>query len=57
MDLRNLLGSVQSDTVTQKAVYEMFQEEIISYLAGDKSVDETCKVLQNRVMIYLSEHQ
>jgi len=55
--LRNLLERVDSDTVTQKAIYEMFQEEVTGYLMGDKSLDETCRILQDRATIYLGEHQ
>lgn len=55
--LKNLLERVDSDTVTQKAIYEMFQEEVKGYLMGDKSLDETCRILQGRATIYLSEHQ
>jgi len=34
----------------------MIFEETNAYFAGDKTADETAKVLQSRVGIYVSEH-
>lgn len=37
-------------------ICEMILEETNAYFAGDKTADETAKVLQSRVGIYVSEH-
>jgi multiple sugar transport system substrate-binding protein len=31
------------------------QEEVTAFFTGDKSAEETAKIIQNRVSIYLSE--
>ena len=33
----------------------IFSEELQAYFAGDKTVDETVKVIQNRVQLFLDE--
>ena len=35
----------------------MIMEEVQNYFAGDKPLDETVKVIQSRVGIYLAEKQ
>ena len=35
----------------------MIMEEVQVYFAGDKSLDETVKIIQSRVGIYLAEKQ
>ena len=37
-------------------ICEMILEETNAYFAGDKTAEETAKVLQSRVGIYVSEH-
>lgn len=36
---------------------EMIREEIPVYLSGDRSAEETAKVLQSRVSTYLAENK
>ena len=37
------------------AIVDIVAEECQALLAGDKSIDDTIAIIQNRVMIYLSE--
>ena len=49
-------GASAMPDIDQKAA-EMIMEEVQVYFAGDKSLDETVKIIQNRVGIYLAEKQ
>ena len=49
-------GSTAMPDIDQKAA-EMIMEEVQNYFAGDKPLDETVKVIQSRVGIYLAEKQ
>ncbi|MEM5767782.1 MAG: ABC transporter substrate-binding protein [Bacillota bacterium] len=35
---------------------QIIQEECLAYFAGDKSVEETARVIQSRASLYISEH-
>lgn len=49
-------GATATPDIDQKAA-EMIMEEVQNYFAGDKPLDETVKVIQSRVGIYLAEKQ
>ena len=49
-------GATAMPDIDQKAT-EMIMEEVQNYFAGDKPLDETVKVIQSRVGIYLAEKQ
>ena len=49
-------GASAMPDIDQKAA-EMIMEEVQNYFAGDKPLDETVKVIQSRVGIYLAEKQ
>ena len=49
-------GASAMPDIDQKAA-EMIMEEVQVYFAGDKSLDETVKIIQSRVGIYLAEKQ
>jgi multiple sugar transport system substrate-binding protein len=38
-----------------KKVLDIVKEEAAAYFAGDKSVDDVCKVIQDRVTTYVNE--
>ena len=37
-------------------IMELIREDASAYFAGAKSLDETVKIIQGRVSIYVSEH-
>jgi len=43
------------DTYENQMIREIVEEETQAYFAGQKSLDETCKVIQNRVQLFLNE--
>ena len=40
-----------------KAVFDIVQESLGPYFAGDRTLDETVALVQNRVGLYLSEQK
>ena len=52
MELINRADQLESRDVT---VFDMIQEELLPFFAGDRSVEETTRIIQNRVQLYVSE--
>ncbi len=52
---RNLVDHVERDPALDPKVKDIISEEVIKYFNGDRDVDETCKVLQNRINTYINE--
>ena len=38
-------------------IYDIVSEMAGAYFAGDKTLDETCSLIQNRVMLYVNENR
>lgn len=51
--LKSLTQVMRYDT----EIYNIITEESGAYFAGQKSVDETAKIIQNRIQTYISENQ
>lgn len=54
--LKELINSAVSDTKMQREIYEMFLEELDTYLNGGKELDVVCKIIQSRVGLYMQEN-
>ena len=54
--IRQMLDDAATARYADPAVEEMIFEELQAYLAGDRSAEETAKVLQSRVGTYLAEN-
>ncbi len=54
--LYNFLDSAQIAKPLPDACAALIDEELQAYFAGDKTADETAKLLQNRVGTYLAEN-
>ena len=52
MQLINHADQLESRDV---AVFDMILEELLPFFAGDRSVEETTRIIQNRVQLYVSE--
>ena len=50
-----LMEYVRPDTVENMSIRNMILEEAQYYFEGDKSLEETCGVIQSRVQLYLDE--
>ncbi len=50
-----LLEHVQTDPLDNQAIRNMICEEASYYFAGVKSLEDTCRVIQSRVRLYLAE--
>ncbi len=52
-----LYESTQQITGRNDALLDIVMEQADVYFAGDKSLEETAKLIQNRAHLYVSEHQ
>ena len=52
-----LYESTQQITGRNDALLDIVAEQADVYFAGDKSLEETAKLIQNRAQLYVSEHQ
>lgn len=52
-----LYESTQQITGRNDALLDIVTEQADVYFAGDKSLEETAKLIQNRAHLYVSEHQ
>lgn len=52
----NLVSSIEEARFRNDLVYDIILEEAGAFFAGDKTVDETAKLIQSRVSLYLGEH-
>lgn len=50
-----MLEHVRVDTLENQTVRNIIREEASAYFAGDKGLEETCRVIQSRVGLYLAE--
>lgn len=50
-----MLAYVQADTLDNQAVRYIICEEASGYFAGAKELEDTCRVIQSRVQLYLAE--
>ncbi len=54
--LRELIdGASYVYNAGSNSIYAIVQEEVCVYLSGDKTVDETINIIQNRVQLFLDE--
>lgn len=51
----NLLDSLKTNTISDSVVQSIVQEESAAFLAGDKTAEETAKLIQSRVQLYVGE--
>ena len=50
-----LLHSTTSVNSYDESILEIVREETGGYFAGQKTLDETVKIIQNRVSLYVAE--
>lgn len=50
-----MLDHMQMDTLENQAIRNMIHEEASYYFAGVKNLEDTCRVIQSRVRLYLAE--
>lgn len=50
-----LLDSLETNTVSDSVVQNIVQEEAAAFLAGDKTAEETARLIQSRVQLYVGE--
>lgn len=55
--LRTLFFDTAMQTYAETTIMEILSEELDYYLGGVRTLEETQKIIQSRVSIYLSEHQ
>ncbi len=53
----NLINSIDKIDLCDKTVFDLVEECLGPYFAGDKTLDETVEMIQNRVGLYISESQ
>ena len=53
--LRGLLTRVEHTTLRDETAFEIVKEEIAPYLAGERSAEETARIIQQRMRIYVAE--
>jgi len=55
--VRKMLEEARIYPLRTRPIRTIIAEEAAAYFAGDRSVDDVCVNVQNRVQLYLSEHQ
>lgn len=50
-----MLGYIQIDTLENQTIRSIIREEASYYFAGVKNLEDTCRVIQSRVGLYLAE--
>lgn len=53
----NLVNNTNKRTSYDSSVDEIIKEEVKPYFAGEKSLDETVSIIQNRIQTYVSENR
>lgn len=53
--IKSLVDSVDSVLIFDTSIYGIISDESAAYFAGSKSAEETAKLIQSRVAIYVSE--
>ncbi|MCR5227971.1 MAG: extracellular solute-binding protein [Eubacterium sp.] len=56
-DFRALVDAATGYVEYDNSVNEIVEEEAEAYFKGDKSLDETCTIIQNRVTTYVNENK
>ena len=54
-EFRTIIDKVSDTWDYDSSLNEIITEEAKAYFAGDKTVDETCKIIQNRASTYIKE--
>ena len=52
---RSIIDSADRMLTEDSKIYSIIEEEAANYFSGTKSLDETCRVIQDRVSIYINE--
>ncbi|MBO4679347.1 MAG: hypothetical protein J5626_06725, partial [Lachnospiraceae bacterium] len=55
--IRGMLENATLGHSLDNQVYAIVYEEIPAYFAGEKSLDETIKIIQKRVDLYVEENR
>ncbi len=53
----DLLNSIDKIELCDKTVFDIVQESLDAYFAGDKTLDEVIALIQNRVTLYVNENR
>ena len=53
----DLINSIDKMELCDKAVFDIVQESLGPYFAGDRTLDETVALIQNRVTLYINEQR
>ena len=54
-ELRNIMDNLYVDLNLHLVVLRIINEELRAFFTGEKSAEETAKIIQNRVGLYLKE--
>ena len=54
---REIIDSGYGEWGFDQKLMEIVKEEATAYFNGDKSVDDVCKVIQNRATTYVNENK
>ena len=54
--LEEMMDSAVADTMEYQTIRTMVVEEAQAYFAGDKTLEDTCRIIQSRVQLYLNEN-
>ncbi len=52
---QELLRQVEHTELYDETAYAIIQEEVTVFLAGQRSAEETARIIQRRMSIYVSE--
>lgn len=55
--IQELLDTVEGDTYTHRRIDEIVREEIGYYINDNNNLDETCKRIQSRVSLFMTERK
>ncbi|MBE5874505.1 MAG: extracellular solute-binding protein [Lachnospiraceae bacterium] len=51
-----MISLATQDTMENQTIRTMIIEEARAYFAGDRTLEDTCRIIQNRVQLYLDEN-
>ena len=54
--LEKMVDRAVADTMENQTIRTMIIEEAKAYFAGDRTLEDTCRIIQNRVQLYLDEN-
>ena len=55
--LEKMVDRAVADTMENQTIRTMIIEEARAYFAGDKTLEDTCRIIQNRIQLYLDENE